>query len=294
MFDFYDEKLKIDFNRNGYVVVDLFSIEEINYFKQVYQENRNEHLIHQNVLHSTADTANFDLIKRIHQQVVPHIEQKLQLIMKDFGILVSGFLTKIPGENSSTSFHQDPTLVDEDIACSGNLWVPLQEVHENNGQLVVIPGSHRLGKNLRVTPDCPLYYRNYRDQLLGFSEPIPLKVGQAVILNHRMIHGSTNNNEQERVALVTAIKSNSELPWDFYYKDPENSEALVEHYHITFDSFSKLKKNKRPVDSVLINTLEVDFPNVPWIDFLRFMKKEYKKASNWEILKAYFSNNERA
>lgn len=295
MFDFYDQRLTEEYHKNGYVVLELFTAAEIEFFKSVYQAKRHYHLVDQEVLHSTADTANFDLINSIHEQVYPIIEDKLKSIIRDFDTLVCGYLTKKPGEMSATSFHQDPTLVDEKIACSGNLWVPLQDVNENNGQLLVIPGSHRLGENnLRATPDCPLYYKDYRHRLKKYSEPIPLKAGQAVLLNHSMIHGSTSNLKEERVALVTAIKSDSSLPWDFYYKHPDDKHSQIEHYHITFESFAKLQKNERPVDSKLVDKINYEFTKVSWVEFLKFMKSEYQKASHWDIIKAYFTHDTRS
>ena len=267
--------------------MNLFSEEEISFFRKIYQENRFKHLTHKKILHSTADTANYDLILKVYQAVSPIIIEKLNKVFKEYDILTSGYLTKLPGDKSATGYHQDPTLVDEEIAETGNLWIPLQNVTAANGQLIVVPGSHRLVKNLRATPNCPLYYNAYKDRLGKYSVPIPLKIGQAVFFNHRLIHGSTNNmTETERVALVTAAKSSRSLPWDFYFIDEQKSKNLLEHYHLTFDSFAKLIKDQRPVEAEYVDTISCQFEQMPWKDFVKFMHKEYAKATYWELIKA--------
>lgn len=288
MFKFKKNSLSEFYRKNGYAVVNIFDSSEVDELRKLYLDFKSKHLTHQNVLHSTVDTENERLIRNIHDEIAKRLEPALGKLMFEYDLLLSGFLVKNGGGENRTAFHQDPTRVDEHVACSANVWIPLQSVDDENGNLVVVPGTHRLNRSLRVAPACPVYYSDFVDKLDAYSISIPLKLGQAVILDHSILHGSTSNTTQtERIAIVAAIKSDQSTPWLYYYKG-KNSSNTIEKFRLDTESFSRTSKNYKPPESYFVESFEYEFEKIRYYDFLKFMKKEFNNVSFIELLKSRF------
>ena len=104
---------------------------------------------------------------------------------------------------------------------------------------------------------------------------MPVKAGQAIILNNKLIHGaSVNQSKEERLAVVMAIKSKA-ANWTFHYLDPEKDNGNIERYRIDLHSFASLQKNNRPHRAEFIEYVDFDFPKISYQEFKAFMHKNY-------------------
>lgn len=121
--------------------------------------------------------------------------------------LMTSFLMKWPGEDSALPMHQDPTIVDERRARSLSVWVTLVDTDPDldNGPLYMVPGSHLTGDELRGTGTSPSYYA-FLEALWPQAVAVPMKAGDAVFFDARILHGSPpNRSDEPRLALGTSL-----------------------------------------------------------------------------------------
>ncbi len=140
------------------------------------------------------------------QALAPLWERLLPRLFHDHELLLSACLIKFPGADGVMPLHQDGTVVDEDRSRSVTVWLPVDDtgVHTRNGALHVLPGSHRVGRELRGTgtsqsfaADLPVLWRR--------SVGLDVRAGDAVVLDARVLHGSPPNRSDRRRVAVTGV-----------------------------------------------------------------------------------------
>ena len=120
-------------------------------------------------------------------------------------VVVTGFITKGRSGDSTIPVHLDWAIVDETRDRSVNVWIPLCDTHEANGALAVLPGSQRLPVTRRGT-DTPPALAAPPELLQERMVVVPMRAGQAIVYDHRTIHGSASNTSGERrVAAVMSM-----------------------------------------------------------------------------------------
>ncbi len=291
---FRDKNLQYLFERDGFVVTDLLNTAEVADLKAFYMERQAAHMSIADKMHSTNDTEKLDLILEVDYKLKEVILPKVDLLLESYDVLLGSYLVKEIGDGSETGFHQDPTMVDQQHYTSGNVWVALQDTDSHNGNLRVVKGSHRMIDTLIATPNCPVSYGSFRHRLLEFSTEIPVKAGQAIVLNHKMIHGATaNHSNNERIAAIIAIKSKA-AKWRFLYLEPGNSNNQIEDYRIDTQSFASLLKNQRPTHAEFVGYISHDFPQLTEKEFVRFMQTGKRSVGLGtrisSVIKTLFSN----
>ena len=276
MIYFHNTSKQKEFERKGFTIIDLLSDKEVNQLRDYYFLKKEEHTIVKTKMHSTCDTNNLSLIKQTDTLVEKIVLEKIKKHIKSFTPLFASILVKESGEGSETGFHQDPTLVDNHSNyVSANVWIALQDTNTNNGNLSVVEGSHRLSKNMLVaTPKHPTIYEKFSDKLALHATELPIKAGQAIVLDNKLIHGATPNfSNTERLAVIYAVKS-EESPWCFYYK--ENESNNVEKFHFDKEAFANLVKNQKPKFGKKVEIFDKDFPQLSYEEFKEILKQNKK------------------
>jgi ectoine hydroxylase-related dioxygenase (phytanoyl-CoA dioxygenase family) len=263
---FKDKNIEKAFLKKGFVVLEIFNQQDLTDLKDIYIANSKDYLVKKGDTHSTCDTLNFDLIRQLNLQIACIIKPKLNDIFESYEYLLSSFLTKEPGIKNVTSYHQDPTMIEEDKYISAGLWTPLQNTDKSNGCLRLVEGSHRLTEILSVTPDFPSIFKSFINKLQYFDEEIKLKAGQGVLFNNKLIHGAYGNSSQDkRIAVVTALKS-KEGRWVFYHKEKEE----IGKYAMRSDLYESHIHGKKPKGE-LLESFNYTFQEVSYAFFLKFM-----------------------
>jgi phytanoyl-CoA hydroxylase len=88
-----------------------------------------------------------------------------------------------------TGWHMDAIsgLPDSHESQIVNTWIPISHASEENGCLLVIPGSHKDG----------VKYRPYPEDLDERSISLPVEPGDVVFLDNKVMHGSTQNTSKD-------------------------------------------------------------------------------------------------
>jgi len=156
-----------------------------------------------------------------------------ELGMKDPRIVQSMFIFKPPRIGGSVVPHQDSTFIyTEPMSCMA-LWVALDNCHEDNSCLWVIPKSHKLGlkdnrrfklKDSKAYFDPP-YPKDGAWSLWDINQFIPLKANKGTLV---LMHGSTvhmskkNTSECQRNAYsVHVIDGSCKYPEDNWLQRPQ-------------------------------------------------------------------------
>jgi hypothetical protein len=133
----------------------------------------------------------------------------LRQFFSDIRPIVGSYMVKPPGAEAMAA-HQDWTFVDNEPDFeSYTCWMPLVDTDSENGMLGVVPGSHSEYLRPRASPS-PQFPRGFpeTDETYSRLRYLPLRAGEAVVFNHRVIHASLpNTSGQDRPALILAFTS---------------------------------------------------------------------------------------
>ncbi|MEL7210155.1 MAG: phytanoyl-CoA dioxygenase family protein, partial [Actinomycetota bacterium] len=128
----------------------------------------------------------------------------------DYQLLIGNCYVKQPGRGEF-SIHQNWNLTDRPADTTVTIWAPLQPYDPANGSLMVVPGSHKLTRDI-AHPRGGHYFSGFVDRVVrDHCVPVPVEPGEAVLFDDSLLHGSRGNeSDHVRAALqVEAIPAES-------------------------------------------------------------------------------------
>jgi len=153
-----------------------------------------------------------------HAEVRDLVWPLFDQLIEGYEPLLGVFMVKHPGPDTEVPPHRDWIVADESERPTMNAWMPLTPIDEQVGQMRVLPGSHLWLEGLRGSPTFPTQweavYERVRDELMV---SVPLEVGQAMVYDIRLLHG-TSPNRSNGTRVVTSI-----------YAIPDDATPV--HYH---------------------------------------------------------------
>jgi len=223
---------KTSYGRNGYLLVEnVLSPDELDRIRKITDDltESSRHVSESNDVYEleqghSPDSPRLTRIKLPHKQH-PYFWQLLtqskitqvlnDLLGPDTTLLTSKLNTKAPGGGAAVEWHQDWAFyphTNDDLLAFGVL---LEDVDEENGPLMVIPGSHKgpvLSHNANgvfcgaIDPDDPLFDHDKAVSLVG-------KAGSMTVHHARLLHGSApNTSSRARRILFYEIASADAWP----------------------------------------------------------------------------------
>ena len=287
---FKDNKLEEDFKQNGFLKIPLLDERQVNELVALFDKTRVEHKTLDSLHHTTTDTKKPELILKVDTLIKKIFVPELEKVLINFKPLAACFHIKESGVGSATGMHQDPTFVDESEYYSANVWVALNDMNEQNGNLYFIPGSNRI-ECLRITPDSPNYYQPFYDALPDMVIPVPMKKGEAVIFNNATIHGASDNRSKQLRLAATLLICSQPADWLIYYKEKNSVNDKIEKYKIDLNAFISLAENEgRPNRDAMRELVSYDFPEITKEDFLKITGTGKTKATYFQRMKNVFKS----
>jgi ectoine hydroxylase-related dioxygenase (phytanoyl-CoA dioxygenase family) len=124
-----------------------------------------------------------------------------EIVKPGIAIYSAKLIAKLPHSDEICHWHQDDAFYlkpDDPRTFSQtrmSVWVPLQDAHEKNGCLWVVPGSHRWGlQDYDVPASGQCRKRITREQFAAeHAIPVPVKAGTAVLFSALTWHHSKGN-----------------------------------------------------------------------------------------------------
>lgn len=206
---FKNVELQKEFEINGYVILPILNLKEVEILNSFFFEIN---LSGSNTFFSSIFSSDSNLKKKTDEGIKQVIAEKIDNVLNNYKLVVANFVVKFPGENSIVHPHQDWSFVDEDLYTSLNFWIPLTQTDINSGSLHVYPGSHKWPKTYRGT-NIELALDRIFSVLTKQMLELKVPIGNAVVYDHRLIHGSPSNmSKKPRIAAaVTVIPQIAEL-----------------------------------------------------------------------------------
>ncbi len=253
---FFNDSLQKEFDKNGFVVIDLLSpakvpdllalYELIDGVKGTVNTNRN-----------TYELSFFEKDVELKKKKFNSVYKFFKPLLDDYLVSYSPIMINVFSKQhgiGEVPVHQNWTFVDEEKYTSVSVWCPLQDVSRKNGTLEVVPGSHKVTCGYRG-PTIPWVFDNLNQLMKDkYMIPLELHVGQVAILDDSIIHFSGDNHTENDRRTIQLIMKPAEVPTIHCYKDSSDDEIYLmdvdDDYFFDFDMWRKPKpgKNQRKIN----------------------------------------------
>lgn len=239
---FRDPETQARFDRDGFVVVDVFSPAEI---EQLREDARRLDPPTRGFA-TSVEITDEAYRNRVHAVLSERFAAPAERLFVDHAMNLTAVAVKWPGDEGLKPVHQDWTFSDEARYRSVNLWAPLVDTTEHNGTLAVLPGSHRALDRLRPAPCFP---SGYEDPVEGLRmedlQLVPVRAGQAIALDLAVVHGSPPNRSEDPRVVVAANFLPRPSPISYYFcRDDE----LVRYSGVEADFFRRFDFRAEPTE----------------------------------------------
>jgi hypothetical protein len=116
-----------------------------------------------------------------------------------------------------------------------SVWAPLVEVSDLNGCLVLVPGSHLVNTGARAPGSTPAADSMQAYAQAGLLRELPMRPGQAVVMDQRLLHASPGNRSGAVRVVATAVAVPAEEALRYYHRSVVDDVALLEGFAVDDD-----------------------------------------------------------
>ncbi|MCO5233297.1 MAG: phytanoyl-CoA dioxygenase family protein [Chitinophagales bacterium] len=240
-----DENLEKEINHRGYKVIDFLTEKERNEILKLFPKFFPDRTIFKG-RYSSMDHLPAEKTLEVHQEIQKIIRPRIEHFFKDAYSPISILYSKKPDGVLDIDWHSDPSfLLNEQLEPLYGIWCALYDIGEKEGSLMVVPGSHRFIKRLNgtsVTWQTPL--SELLRELDQYGIQPPLKAGQAILYDTRIIHNSTPNHSSiDRDCTVMRITHDRTQDFFHILMDKENSNKGFVHRNTSDFFFGNTAKH---------------------------------------------------
>jgi len=278
---FKDAQLQEDFEKNGYVIVDFYSEEEIQEATDLYYK-----------IHPADEKgfypATYSFDKRFRDEMDKGLKKigsrSIETYLTDIKVVCASYIVKTPGPESGMSIHQDMSLVDESRFTGINIWIPLVDLSVENGTLFLIPGSHRIFPTYRGS-SIREFFSDVMDEMLDYLHPVFIKAGQAVIFDQSIIHYSPPNYSDKIRIVTNTYFCHKDTEFRTYFWDNTTEEKFVEgfaqddNFMLDYEQFGA-NLTKRPAIGKSLGLIPYNFPRID----KSFLEKRFERTNARELV----------
>ncbi len=195
-------------DEHGWVQVDLLSSASAESLLERYQQLDHAITVDRSFargFHATIIDDRRAYRRACHELIVDVMAEPLERLFLDVVLTLTNFLHKEPGAEAVPD-HVDWTFVDESVHRSISVWSPLCDTDEESGCLGVLDRSHRRVDFIRAAAN-PSYEETVA---FGASLPgrrlVPLRAGEGIVFDHRLVHFSAPHlGEEPRIAVTCEL-----------------------------------------------------------------------------------------
>lgn len=197
---FRHDDLQARFERDGYVVVDVFTEDEVGALRdEVGTLSIPDHDFR---FYSTIWLDDVEHRRVVDRSIRAFWSAAAHDLLDDHAPIFGNLMVKHPGRESTLGMHQDWTFVDEGLFRAVNLWTPLTPLEGACGPLLVVPGSHHWAPTLRgrdiASPLADDFDRIRQESAVELRP----RIGQVAAFDTALIHGSGDNKtDADRLAV---------------------------------------------------------------------------------------------
>lgn len=158
------------------------------------------------------------------------------VILNNYKCPVFQFFIKMPHSDGEVGMHTDTTLLlNPAIEPHYGIWIPLQDVDENSGTLMLAKGSHQWYNGV-LTSSVNWPFFPYLSKIEAKAIKLNLKAGDLVVFDNRLIHGSTfNASEKPRLCIAGRVTHQYSQYYSFFKENP--NEEMISVYEEADDFY---------------------------------------------------------
>jgi hypothetical protein len=249
---FHNTTLQKEFELKGYVVIErLLTIAALNELKTLFEKYQSKF---EGPFHTSHFSSDVVYKKEVHEAIAAIVFACAGKYLEGYAPVFGNFMIKNPDPAAAMDLHADWAYVDETKYSSAAIWIPLIDVNEENGCLGVIEGSHTITNLIRG----PRIRQSTGDHHIAWQKRLgtllPIKAGDAIIYNHRLLHYSHPN----KTSVIRPAINLSIVPVQaecIHYCMPEGTEDI--HLYSVPDSnfYIQYTHFQTPASDTLIKTL---------------------------------------
>lgn len=201
-----------DFRKNGYVVAPFLEAERISKISDMALQLLSERgdTLFENV-HVSVYSSDTEYKKAVDQFLKDQFSAGCKKLLPNYFISTASMFVKEPGCDKIQA-HMDWTFVEGEGPREIAIWIPLQDVTSESGALALLCESYNIGHG-PVGPTVPHLVPDGFTWLTPRLKPVPMTLGQALIFDGKMIHGSfPNYGETPRVAVRLSLLETGAQP----------------------------------------------------------------------------------
>ncbi len=209
--------------------------------------------------------------RKVHDDVGAILKPYLDQWLIDYKMMLNSYIVKASGPRSEFYVHQDTTGLDEFAFSPLSLWIPLEDITEQNGAMCVMPGSQKLFSPYRSI-SFPAPYDDIHFAVRRYLKPLFMKAGEILVFDNRIVHNSMQNlSGKERVVVISGIFPN-EATLQTCWKNPGIADAKIEviqhkdDYLLTNPNFL-VDCHARPTTGDTIALVEDEWPKITEAEF---------------------------
>lgn len=197
------------------------------------------------------------------------------------------FILKGPDTNEEFFIHQDPSYIDELRYSPLHVWIPLDNITEDNGALCFVPRSHNFFAPYRnISFDPP--FEHIRPFVRQYLEPIYAEAGEMLVFDPRLLHNSLPNKTNELRAVILCGLFPQEADIISCYRDNDVKNSPIELFKHTEDFFTTYHDffetcRMRPNVGELIGTQSYDYDYVTESQFAALCERYNVKPVNFLV-----------
>ncbi len=252
--------------QQGYAIVPFLQKDEI---KQLTDFFYTHHPQLPEGMYASSHAGDFDFRKIMNEAIKQTCSRAMKTTFQNATPLGATFMVKSKGEHGSLQPHQDWNIVDEKQFNSYNIWLPLVDVNEENGTLLILPDSHTLFENIRGL-NIPASFEKVTNEVWQYLKPLNMKAGGALVYDHRLLHASSvNKTDTPRLVIVYGLIPQAATMR--YYFGRENE---IEEYECTPDFYFNEKITEGPAGLQMIKKFKNENPVMEFHD----LEKRYGKS----------------
>ena len=164
------------------------------------------------------------VVSRVFNELAGHpaILRVLEQIMPEgIEFLSDKLVYKTAAKAFATPYHVDASYW-KNTRPKLSVWIPFDDVSEENGTLTVVPGSHLREWRHRLTAGINNEFTEaIENGEIPEGQVVTCKIerGTAIVFSDRLVHGSTSaNGMKERYAIISTYHAPGEEPFDLNFE----------------------------------------------------------------------------
>jgi hypothetical protein len=282
-----DKEIDAKLASDGFVVAGNVGQQALHELQKVHLSNH-DFEVNQGGMFYSVYSLDIPYRKRIFKEIDAILSPVYTALFQNYKSVLHSFIVKVNGDNSEFTLHQDSTGLDEFQFSPLSVWIPLQDTQLENGCLCVVPHSHRIKVPYRgISFEGP--FQNISETVRQYLHPIPMKAGDILLFDNRILHYSpANESTENRVVVMSGIFPKNATILSCY-QDTTIENAPIEIYEqepdflLTGENFYH-DCTVRPTTGSVIK--KVESFNTPFSanDFIEFTREVGLKPLSIDIL----------